>query len=217
MLRTIKRPRIAAASKKSRHLLLALLLLAPAALALVASGSVAQADSLPSGQRSFHESRLEPAYNAANAGQIGYLLTPDNAPVTQQPAAWAPLYIVVYPVGTTAATTFNCMHLPVENCPTHGGNVASFAQATMPSVYGAGVLGHDHVLDFPSGDDFNFAWEPVRVLFTSKAAADEHLITDDAILAAKARGDVKLFPAPLRTFNCAVVPEAIWDMATPMT
>jgi hypothetical protein len=192
------------------------LLFALAALALVASGSIAQADSIPTGQRTFHESRLEPAYNAAQAGQIGYLLTPDNAPVTEQTVAWAPIYIVIYPVGTTAATTLSCMHTPVENCPTHGDNAAAFAQATEPSVYADGVLGHDHVLDFPSGDDFNIAWEPVRVLFTSKAAANEHLITDDAILAAKARGDVRLFPSPLRTFNCAVVSEAVWNLGTPM-
>jgi hypothetical protein len=195
----------------------ALLLPALATLALVATGSIAQGDdSVPTGQRTFHESRLEPAYNAANAGQIGYLLTPDNAPVTQQTAAWAPLYVVIYPVGTTAAATLNCMHTPVENCPTHGDGAAAFAQAKEPSVYGGGVLGHDHVLDFPSGDDFNFAWEPVRVLFTSKAAANEHLVTDDAIRAAEARGDVKLFPNPLKTFNCAVVPEALWNLGTPM-
>ncbi len=181
----------------------ALLLCAFAVIAFVASGSIAKADSVPTGQRTFHESRLEPAYNAANAGQ-------------QERAAWAPIYIVLYPVGTTAATTLSCMHTPVENCPTHGDGAAAFAQATMPSVYGGGVLGHDHVLDFPSGDDFNIAWEPVRVLFTSKAAANEHLLTDDAILAAKARGDVKLFPNPLKTFNCAVVSSEIWNLATPM-
>jgi hypothetical protein len=195
----------------------ALLLLAFAAFTFVGGASIAQGDdALPTGQRTFHESRLEPAYNAANAGQIGYLLTPDNAPATSQQKAWAPIYIVIYPVGSTAATTFNCMHTPVENCPTHGDNAAAFAQATMPGVYGGGVLGHDHVADFPSGDDFNFAWEPVRVLFTNKAAANEHLLSDSQIMAAKARGDVKLFPAPLRTFNCAVVPVALWNLGTPM-
>jgi hypothetical protein len=202
--------------KKARIVRIALPLCALAAIALVPTGSIAQANSLPTGQRTFHESRLEPAYNAANAGEIGYLLTPDNAPVTQQTTAWAPIYVVIYPVGTTAATTFNCMHTPVENCPTHGDGAAAFAQATMPSVYGGGVLGHDHVLDFPGGDDFNIAWEPVRVLFTSKAAANEHLITDDAILAAKARGDVKLFPNPAKTFSCSVVSEVVWDMGIPM-
>lgn len=193
-----------------------LLLFALGALALVASGSIAVADSVPSGERAFQQSTLEPAYNAANAGEIGYLLTPNKAPMKARPVAWAPIYVPVYPVGTTAATTLSCMHTPVENCPSHGNGVAAAAQAIMPSVYGDGVLGHDHVLDFPAADDFNIAWEPILVLFTSKAAANEHLLTDDAILAAKDRGDVVLFPVPQLTFNCAIVPAALWNQGTPV-
>ena len=187
-----------------------------AALTLVASSSIAAAASVPSGERVFHNSTLEPAYNAANEGQIGYLLTPSKAPMKAPPVAWAPIYVPVYPVGTTAATTLSCMHTPVENCPSHGDGVAGAAQAIMPSVYGGGVLGHDHVLDFPSGDDFNIAWEPVLVLFTSKAAANQHLLTDAAILAAKDAGDVILIPVAQLTFNCAVVPAALWNQGTPV-
>lgn len=84
------------------------------------------------------------------------------------------------------------------------------------SVYAAGVLGHDHVLDPPSGDDFNIAWEPVIVLFTSKAAANEHLLTDASILDAAANGDVVLVPAPNLTFDCAVVSAATYDHGTPV-
>jgi hypothetical protein len=207
------------ASTHFRVLLAASLLLALAALALVASGSVAAADSIPTGERTFHQSTLEPVYNAANAGQIGYILTPDNAPshpVKAPPIAWAPIYIVVYPLGTTAGTTFSCMHTPVENCPSHGNGAAAAAQSIEPSVYGDGVLGHDHVLDFPSGDDFNIAWEPILVLFTSKAAANEHLLTDDQIAAAVARGDAIEIPRPAGTFNCAVVPAAVWNLGTPV-
>lgn len=173
---------------------------------------------LPSGERSFHQSTLEPAYNAAHAGQIGYLLTPMGAPdpVKANPASWAPIYVPVYPVGTAAATTLSCMHTPVENCPSHGDAVAGAAQFLEPGVYGDGVLGHDHVLDFPAGDDFNIAWEPVIVLFTSKAAADEHLLTDVQILAAKDRGDVILIPVPQLTFNCSVVPASVWNLGAPV-
>jgi hypothetical protein len=158
---------------------------------------------------------LEPAYDAAHAGRVGYLLTPDKAPMKAPPVAWAPIYVPVYPVGTTAATNLSCMHVPVENCPSHGDAVAGAAQAIEPEVYGAGVLGHDHVLDFPGGDDFNIAWEPVLVLFTSAVAANEHLLTDAAILAARDRGDVILLPVPALTFNCAVVPATLWNHATP--
>lgn len=193
-----------------------LLLVVFAAPVLVGYGSVAGADSIPSGERSFHQATIEPAYNAANAGQIGYLLTPNKAPMKAPPAAWAPIYVPVYPVGTTAATTLLCMHTPVENCPSHGDGVAGAAQAIMPAVYGDGVLGHDHVLDFPSADDFNFAWEPVLVLFTSKAAANVHLLTDDAILAARDSGAVILVKVPTLTFNCAVVSSPIWTHASPI-
>jgi hypothetical protein len=183
---------------------------------LVAYTGSAYASALPTGERSVPAGTLEPVYDAAHEGRIGYILTPEKAPMHAPPVAWAPIYVPVYPVGTTAATTFSCMHIPVENCPSHGDAVAGAADVIMHSVYGDGVLGHDHVLDFPSGDDFNFAWEPVLVLFTSKAAADQHLLTDAAILAARDAGQVVLVPVPALTFNCAVVSSALWNRATPV-
>lgn len=174
----------------------------------------------PTGERIFHQATVEPAYDAAT-GNLGFLLTPIKAPnpVKANPHSWAPIYIPVYPVGTAAATTFNCMHTPVENCPSHGDLVSGAAQGISAgngfgSVYAGGVLGHDHVADFPGGDDFNIAWEPVLVLFTSSNAANTHLTTDAAILAARDAGDVILVEAPNLTFNCAVVPAAIWNRAT---
>jgi hypothetical protein len=181
------------------------------------------AASTPSGQRSLGQSTLEPVYNDENAGQIGYIKQPENVaqPVNSNPKAWAPFYLVIYPVGSTAATTYLCMHLPVDNCPTHGPGVAAFAAATYPTVYGAGVIGHDHLMDFPGGPDFNIAWEPTFVLFTPQGAADgainEHVLTDAQIHALVASGDAKLFPRPTRTFVCASVPERLYDMATPLT
>jgi hypothetical protein len=200
-----------------RRVLVAFALAATAALAT--GGVVAAADPLvPTGERDMHGNVLEGVYNAAN-GQIGYIMTPQQAkepqPVHTSPNAWAPIYVVEYPVGTTAATRFNCTHLPVENCPSHGDAVAAAAAAVEADVYGDGAIGHDHVLDFPGADDFNIAWEPMLVFITSKAAANEHLITDDAILAAENRGDVVVISVPDLTFNCAVVPESIWNRATP--
>lgn len=193
-----------------------LLLLAVTAFALAGNVSVAAADSVPTGERTFHQTTLEPAYDAAHEGTLGYLLTPNKAPMHTPPVAWAPIYVPVYPVGTTAATTLNCMHTPVENCPSHGDGVAGAAQSIMPNVYGDGVLGHDHVLDFPGGDDFHIAWEPVLVLFTTKAAANQHLLTDAAILAARDAGHVILVEDPAHTFKCAVVPSALWNRASPI-
>lgn len=193
-----------------------LLLAGLAALAVVAVAPSATADSLPTGERSFHQSTLEPFYNAENAGQMGYLLTPNNAPMKASPAAWSPLYIVVYPTSTTVTATLNCMHVPVENCPSHGDAVAGAAAAMNPAVYGAGVRGHDHVGDFPGGADFNFAWEPVLVLFNTPAAANEHLVTDAQIAQAEADGKVTEVPLPQLTFNCASVSGTLWDRATPV-
>lgn len=202
-----------------------LLPLAIAAMAAVAISTPASAATLtPSGERHIGQDTLEPGYDAAHAGVLTYLLTPDNAPdpVNANPKAWAPIYIPVYPVGSTAATTFNCQHAPVENCPDHGALVAGAAQAISVNagfgdVYAAGVAGHDHVLDIPGGDDFNIAWEPILVLFTSSSAANQRLVTDDAILTAAAHGTVILVPAPQLTFDCAVVSEAVWDHATPIS
>jgi hypothetical protein len=195
----------------------ALFLFALVALAVGVSASIASADTLPTGERSFHNATLEPAYNAENAGQIGYLLTPNKAPMKANPAAWSPLYVVVYPTGDpTGLPTLNCMHVPFENCPSHGNLVAGAAAGAFPLVYGSGVRGHDHVGDFPGGADFNFAWEPVLVLFTNSNAAKEHLVTDAQIAAAVGRGDAITVPVAALTFNCAWVSVSIWNMATPI-
>jgi hypothetical protein len=212
-----------ASERKDEMVRKALLLVSLVALAIGASASIASADTLPSGERSFHQSTLEPFYNAEHAGQIGFLLTPNKAPMKAAPAAWSPLYVVVYPTSTSVTATLNCMHVPFENCPSHGDAVAGLAQsggltgdAGIKSVYAGGVLGHDHIGDFPGGADFNFAWEPVAVLFTSRAAANEHLVTDAQIAAAQERGDVVEEPLPFLTFNCASVSGTIWNMATPI-
>ena len=186
------------------------------ALAVGVSASIATADTLPSGERNFHNATLEPAYNAENAGQIGYLYTPNKAPMMANPAAWSPLYVVVYPTSTTVTATLNCMHVPFENCPSHGDAVAGAAAQIMPSVYSDGVLGHDHVGDFPGGADFNFAWEPVLVLFTSKDAANQHLVTDTQIAAAVASQNAIEVPVSVLTFNCSWVSGSLWNMATPI-
>lgn len=165
----------------------------------------AGASTVPGGERVFGKDGVEPANNA-ETGSIGYILVPGHAPdpVKADPRSWAPIYLPVYPVSAAGAVgTLICQHTPVENCPSHGDGIAGLAQAVMPSVHGAGVLGHDHVLDFPGGQDFNVTWEPIVVLFTSSTAANEHITTDAQIAAAVARGDSIEIPLPQRTFDCA--------------
>lgn len=194
------------------------LLVAAASFVLVAVAAVpGAADSIPSGQRFLGQSVLEPVYNDEQAGEIGYIKQPTQAPqpVNANPVAWAPFYLVVYPVGSSAGTTFLCQHLPADNCPTHGNGIAALAQAREPGVYGAGVAGHDHLMDFPGGPDFNIAWEPIVVLFTNSAAANEDILTDAQISAAVSSGNAIEVPLPGRTFICSSVPATVYNLAKP--
>lgn len=203
-----------------------MLAVAALVMAALASSVPVGADSLPTGQRAFHNNGLEPVYNAANAGQIGYFMEPSGK-MNASPKAWAPIYVVVYPRDSTVAqsTTLSCIHAAMgnDNCPSHGNAIAGLAMATEPGVYtsdglgtGDNVAGHDHLFDFPGGDDFNIAWTPTVVLFKTKAAANEHVLTDARIQELADAGKVDVIPVPPLTFLCAVVPQRIWDMATPV-
>ena len=96
--------------------------------------------------------RVEPVYDDMT-GAIRYVSTPRGTPdpVRSNPIAAAPFYLPVYPVGSSvpASFTLNCLDVPTENCPDHGPAVAAAAQAIMPSVYGGGVVGHDHLMAGP--------------------------------------------------------------------
>src|SRR6266571_926566 len=179
----------------SRRILM-LLIVASFALAVAAAFAVASPAPGPSGERvvggtgigGLGGSVVEPVYDDIT-GAIRYVSTPRGAPdpVKSNPIAAAPFYLPVYPVGSTVPATFtlNCLDVPVENCPDHGGAVAGAAQAIMPSVYGGGVIGHDHLMAGPaSHGDFNIAWVPTLVLFTSAAAANQHLVTEAQVEAA---------------------------------
>jgi hypothetical protein len=190
------------------------LLVAAAAFVLATAATGAGAASIPSGERQVGQSVLEPVYNAEQAGAIGFVSTPLNAPTKANPKAWSPFFVPVYPAGSTVGP-LQCEHVPADNCPDHGPGIADAAAAIVPSVYGSGVLGHDHVMDFPGGADFNVAWEPILVLFTSKAAANEHLLTDSQIAAAVARHDAIEVPVPALTFHCAAVSAAVYALGTP--
>jgi hypothetical protein len=94
--------------------------------------------------------------------------------------------------------------------------------ATVPSVYGGGVWGHDHILTAPppgspsAGGDFNIAWLPVVVLFTDLQFASNHITTLAQLNDAIARGEVMTVPLPALTFNCSPVASAPYAIATPL-
>jgi hypothetical protein len=170
---------------------------------------------------------VEPVYDDMT-GAIRYVSTPRGTPnpVKSNPRASAPFYLPVYPAGSSVPTSFtlNCLDVPTENCPDHGAAVAGAAQAIMPSVYGAGVIGHDHLMAGPgSGGDFNIAWVPTLVLFTNSAAANTHITTLDQINAMIQSHDVITVPldgsngTPNLTFHCSVVSAAVYANGVPFT
>lgn len=187
-------------------------------LALIAPSSGAAASGLPSGERVNGQSTLEPVYDDMT-GQIRYVNTPAGALVHANPRAWAPFYLPVYPMSAANAIgVVNCAHSPADNCPDHGPELAAAAMQIMPGVYGAGVWGHDHLMSGPSsGGDFNIAWEPILVLFTSPTAANTHITTLAQLNAARSSGAVILIPLPALTFHCSVVSAAVYNHATPVT
>ncbi|HEY8840517.1 MAG TPA: hypothetical protein VIO80_07680 [Candidatus Dormibacteraeota bacterium] len=191
-------------------------------IALTAGAAVALASSIPSGERIVGRTVIEPVYDDMT-GAIRYVSTPMGAPnpVKSPPIAAAPFYLPVYPTGSTVGTLV-CQDVPQENCPDHGAAVAGAAQAIMPSVYSGGVIGHDHLMAGPgSGGDFNIAWVPILVLFTSNAAANQHLILLTDVNAAVAGGQAILVPldgthgTPNLTFHCSVVPAAVYARGIP--
>jgi hypothetical protein len=135
---------------------------------------------LPSGERQLGQTIIEPGYDD-RTGKLIYVMTPEGAPFPSHADAHAisPLFLIVYPNSAAASVgTMNCAHEGGDNCPDHGPGIADLAQATVPSVYGNGVWGHDHVMDGPGGSDFNVTWQVVVVLFTNAAAANMHITTE---------------------------------------
>jgi hypothetical protein len=185
---------------------------------VVSTGGTAGASALPTGETQLGQSLIEPAYNDAN-GSLIYLLTPSGAHVHPNDHNTAPLYVIMYPTSAAAAIgTVNCQHQPADNCPDHGPGLAGLAKQVMPSVYGSGVWGHDHILAAPgSGGDFNVLWEPIAVLFTNAAAATTHITTLDQLRTAEANDDAIEIPLPQATFHCSVVSVAPYNNGTPVT
>ena len=205
-----------------RNLLIAKRLLGAAALAAVCLFPFnAVADTLPTGERSHGNVTVEPAYNDAD-GSIVYLQTPNHhAPLgptntTQQvnPHAVAPLYLIVYPAGTSG--TFNCMGVP-GNCPDHGGAIAGLAALKMPNVYpsATAVPGHDHLVGVAkTGGDFNVAWHVYVELFTSTSAVHHITLLTD-LNDSKTNGKLKEIDTGI-VFLCSIVSESSYLAGTPV-
>ncbi len=187
-----------------------------ASLASITHSRAAAAASIPSGERILGQNVLEPVFDDTT-GNVNFVMTPLNAPLNANPKSWAPFYVPVYPLSTSVVGPLQCTHLPADNCPDHGPGIAGAAAAIVPTVYSAGVLGHDHLMAPPgSGGDFNIAWEPILVLFTKPEFANTRLTTLAQINTAVSSGQAIEVPDPLHTFHCEVVPANIYAQSTPV-
>jgi hypothetical protein len=159
---------------------------------------------------------IEPAVNDTDGSQV-FLLTPNGSPffqATQEspipPPPFsnvsAPLYLVTYPLGSTAdaGQPFNCY--------TEG-----FFQAGLPyncdHAQIPGVKGHDHLVGVPGsqklGGDYNVQWHVLATFFTPKGMGDGamnvRIHTLDQLQAAQANGDVSGFVDTGIYFDCSAV------------
>jgi len=123
-----------------------------------------------------------------------------------------PFYLVVYPLSEKGKIPVGCLHVPADNCPDHGPLIARGAEQLVPSVYGNGVLGHNHISAPVASPEYRVIASPILVLFKTRKAAHELLITKKAIMAAVKRGDAFLYPAPQYMFINYVVPSSQYPL-----
>ena len=202
-----------------------------AVLVVAWAPSIASAsDSTPwqSGMRAVgNGGTIEPAVNLTDGSQT-FLITPNHSPFYQgspssptPPAPFrnvsAPLYLVTYPIGSTAdgQAPFNCY--------TEG----FFAQGLPYNCDHAqipGIKGHDHLVGVPgsqkAGSDYNVQWHVWATFFTQQGVADgamnTRILTLDQLKAAQANGDVSPFVDTYIYFDCSAVSGAVYKMSTPL-
>lgn len=203
----------------------------------------ADAGSVPTGETMFGQASIEPAYDDVS-GNMTFLLTPIKAKFHTNPTAWAPLYLVVYPITSTVGP-LNCLDAPsgtAENCPDHGPLVSELTADIAGNMFGSaspygpgvpmdgttpapGVKGHDHLVAVPaSGGDFNQAWVPYLVMFTPKAVTDGEINHEFKTLADMQWGVSHGYLTPLdaieltpAAFHCSVVPWSVYAQGSPVS
>jgi hypothetical protein len=123
-----------------------------------------------------------------------------------------PFYLVVYPMSAKGKVSVECTHDPADNCPDHGPLIAAGAAKLVPSVYGEGVLGHNHLSAPVASKEYRVIAEPILVLFKTRAAANEMVTTKAQVMALVKSGVAFLYPAPQYTFINYVVASNLYAM-----
>jgi len=184
-----------------------------------------------SGQRTFGQASVEPAFDDSTGGPV-YLLTPVKAPLptNNNARADAPLYLVVYPLTSTiSASDLNCQP---TNCD-HA-NVLPFPNSdygALPATDKAcvdfnssspcsSVKGHDHLVGIAStGGDFNVAWNVKLVFFTHdgfiSGKINTRILTLSQLQTLANNGDVVISDTPI-IFHCSKTSAETYEKATPV-
>lgn len=123
-------------------------------------------------------------------------------------------YLVVYPLGVNVPV--ECTHVPADNCPDHGPLIADGAKQLVPSVYGNGVLGHNHLSAPVTSKDYRVIASPTLVLFKTRAAAKQLVTTRKQVFDLVHKGLAFLYPAPQYMFINYIVPSEQYDLGTPI-
>jgi len=174
---------------------------------------------------------IEPAVDLTDGTQT-FLITPNHSPFYNGGATPnapipppfnrvnAPLYLVTYPIGSTADATNKF------NCYTEG---AFDPTGTLPyncdHAQIPGVKGHDHLVGDPGSKtpdgDYNVQWHVWITLFTPQGIADgasnTRILTLHDLKAAQAAGDVTGFIDSHIYFMCAAVSGAVYRNGTPLS
>jgi hypothetical protein len=187
-------------------------------LAIGAATASATPPSVPwqTGMVAVGNTTIEPAVNDTNGTQT-FLITPNNSPFFQATAGdpippppfsnvSAPLYLVTYPIGSTADTgqPFNCY---TEGFFT-AGRPYNCDHAQIP-----GIKGHDHLVGVPgsqkAGGDYNVQWHVLATFFTPKGMEDGamnvRIHTLSQLEEAQANHDVSDFVDTGIYFDCSAV------------
>jgi hypothetical protein len=197
-----------------------------ALLAILVLISCAVDASAQSGQTAFGQSTVEPALNSADGSTV-FLLTPDHVPFPSQsnPRASAPMYIPMYPMGSTIhPATLNCqphncdaLPFPSLGYPSGGTTCTQFG---LPAGTCGLVIGHDHLIGVPHTGDFNVAWHVILVVFTPQGVADgainNRITTLQELATVVSNGDAFEVSTAI-TFNCSIVPSTVYFHGVPLT
>jgi hypothetical protein len=128
-----------------------------------------------------------------------------------------PFYLVVYPISEKGKIPVQCVHDPADNCPDHGPLIAAGAKKLVPSVYGNGVWGHNHLGAGPESPEYRVIASPVLVIFKTRKAATKLITTRKEVMQLVKTHQAFLYAAPQYMFINYVVPAHLYAEGKPVT